>query len=319
MGFSRMTKPSWIEVSLTVDGELAESVAEVLARYIPIGVVIESTSVAQDLQSLESQPAGQLRVFGYLPVDDEVEETRKRLEKSLWYMGRIRNLPEPQYKTVYEEDWSEAWKKHYRPLAIGQRIAVIPAWLDHSAGGRVQIRIAPGMAFGTGAHPTTQMCLEMIEEHLIRRSHGEVDGQGQTVIDLGCGSGVLSIAALKLGAQRALGVDIDKNAIRSAKENAAINGVEERLDLEIGSLSEIQRGEFSLRQADIVIANILAPVIVDLLEKGLGQLVALGGMMVLSGILEDQAFEVEAALGDVNMQIVERRLRGDWLAIRAAK
>ena len=155
---------TWLEVSLTVDGEMAEAVAEVLARYIPDGVVIESTSVAAEPDDEGGHAVGPLRVCGYLPMDANLEETRRRIEEGLWYLGRIRPLPTPVFKPFEEINWVEAWKEHYHPIPVGERLIIVPAWLETPPGGRTPIRIDPGMAFGTGEHPTTRLCLELLEQ-----------------------------------------------------------------------------------------------------------------------------------------------------------
>lgn len=308
-----MSEASWLEVSLTVDGELAESVAEVLARFIPSGVVIESTAVAANPDDSEGHAVGPLRVFGYLPVDAQLEETRRQLEQALWYLGRIRPLPEAEFKPIQQTNWAEAWKQHYRPIAVGERLMVVPAWLDHPAGERIPIRIDPGMAFGTGTHPTTQLCLEALEAAVPNA------GQSWEVIDLGCGTAILAIAALKLGARHALGVDIDPEAIRAAQENAAVNGVSAHLELGIGSLAEVRAGAFSIRKARVVLANILAPVLVRLLAEGLGELLEDGGTLVLSGILEEQAAEVLTAAERHGLRLLTRWQSGDWVALSLGK
>ena len=305
-----METPTWLEVSLIVDGEMAEAVADVLARFAPEGVVIESTKIESNLQDVEGHPVGPLRVAGYLPVDDQVEDTRRRLEEALWYLGRIRELPAPQFKPVQQTDWSEAWKQHYRPIPIGQNLMIVPAWLDPDTGGRIPIRIDPGMAFGTGTHPTTQLCLEIIENRFRQTTP-------TAVIDLGCGSGILAVAALKLGAARALGIDIDADAIRSAQKNAAANQVAERLEFGLGSLAELQQGDFPIRTAPLVLANILAPILIRLLDEGLAETLTPDGLLVLSGILTEQADEVQAALEKHGLRLVEQRQIEDWVAISA--
>lgn len=308
-----MTEANWLEVSLTVDGELAEAVAEVLARYAPNGVAIESTAVTANPDDSEGHAIGPLRVLAYLRMNDQVEETRRHLEESLWYLGRIRPLPAPQFRLVAETDWAEAWKKHYHPIAIGQRLMIVPAWLEAEASGRIPVLIDPGMAFGTGTHPTTQLCLEMIEA-----LSSEGAGQAlpfETLIDLGCGSGILAVAALKMGASRALAVDIDADSVNATHENAEINGVSRRMEIGLGSLAEIRAGDFSIQQAPLVLANILAPVLVRLLDKGLGEILAPGGTLVLSGIIDEQAPEVEAAAARHGLRLVDRRQITDWVAL----
>ena len=168
------------------------------------------------------------------------------------------------------------------------------------------VRIDPSMAFGTGTHPSTQLCLEMVEKYL---------QPGQVVIDVGCGSGILSIAALRLGAKHALGVDIDNAAIRSTRENAAANGVENGLETGLGSVAEIRQNHFSVNKAPLVLANILAPVIIRLFDDGLGKLVKSGGVLVLSGILVEQAESVILAAGQHDLVHLYSLKMGDWIAL----
>jgi ribosomal protein L11 methyltransferase len=303
---------AWLEVSLILDGELAEAVSEVMARFAPDGVVIESTAVTSNPDDSEGHAVGPLRVCAYLLADDNVEETRKKLAEALWYLGRISPIPSPQYRLVKQTDWSEAWKQHYHPIAIGKSLMIIPAWLESPDPGRIAVRIDPGMAFGTGTHPTTQLCLELVEEAIQRAS-----GPLEAVIDVGCGSGILSTAAIKLGVGRALGVDVDPEAITASRENAALNGVAAQLEVGLGSLAEIRSGAFSMQRAPLVLANILATVVIRLLDEGLGDLVTPGGSLVLSGILEEQSPEVEAALVKHGLLLVDKRQSGDWVALLA--
>ena len=303
---------SWLEVSLILDGELAEAVSEVMARFAPDGVVVESTAVASNADDSEGHAVGPLRVCAYLLADDNVEETRKKLAEALWYLGRISSIPEPRYRLVQQADWSETWKQHYRPIAIGKRLMIIPAWLESPDPDRIPVHIDPGMAFGTGTHPTTQLCLELLEE-AIERAGGMLEG----VIDVGCGSGILSTAAIKLGVRRALGVDVDPEAITASRENAALNGVEAQQEGGLGSVAEIRSGAFSIQRAPLVLANILATVVIRLLDEGLGELVTPGGSLVLSGILEEQSPEVEAALIKHGLLLVDKHQSGDWVALLA--
>ena len=268
---------NWLEVSLIVDGEMAEAVAEVLARFAPNGVVIESTAIAANLEN-EGHPTGPLRVCAYLEIDAQIEETRQRIEESLWYLGRIRELPDPVFKTVDEVNWAETWKQHYKPVQIGERLIIVPAWLEAPDDTRIPIQIDPGMAFGTGTHPTTQLCLELLETYT---------PQGSDVLDIGCGSGILSIAALKLGAARAFGVDVEPDAIPAAHQNAAANGVAKRLALALGSVDEIKAGALEIQQAPLVLANILAHILMRLLDAGMGDLLAPSSALMIALILED--------------------------------
>ena len=304
-----MAEPHWLEVSLVVDGEMAEAVSEVLGRFVSNGVVVESGVKYNDSED-EGTPVGPLRVYGYLAVDERLEDTRRKLEESLWHLGQIQPLPAPAFKTIVDEDWMAAWKKHYHPIPVGERLIVLPAWINMDTAGRIPVKIDPSMAFGTGTHPTTQLCLELEEGTVV---------PGQPVIDVGCGSGILSIAALKLGASQALAVDIDPQAVRSTLENAQANGIEKGLETGVGSVAEILAGSFGLRQAPLVLANILAPVIIRLFDAGLGELVAPGGKLVLSGILDTQAAEVEAAAKNHGLTPLCRRQQLDWVAIECQR
>jgi ribosomal protein L11 methyltransferase len=299
----------WLEVSLLVSGELAEAVAEVLDRYSSNGVVYEQGVTYTDAED-EGTPIGPIKVYAYFPIDAYLEEKRQRLEEALWHLGRIQTLPEPAYRTIEDEDWMLAWKKHYRPIPIGKKLLILPVWIEQQDASRLAVKIDPSMAFGTGTHPTTQLCLEMVEKYT---------QPGQPSIDVGCGSGILSIGALKLGASHALGVDIDSASIRSTRENATNNQVEDRLEVGLGSVSEIRAGQFSLSTAPLVLANILAPVIIRLFEVGLGDLPTPGGTLVLSGILAEQASGVREAAEAHRLSFVEQVQQGDWVAIVFSK
>ncbi len=295
---------------------MAEALAEVLARYVSNGVVIESTAVEANEED-QGRPVGPLRVCGYLPVDGQLEDTRQRIEEALYFLGRIQPLPEPKFKPIDEVNWAEAWKRHYRPIAIGERLVIVPAWLEAPDDTRLPIRIDPGMAFGTGTHPTTQLCLELLEVQLLAKH--PVRGKEVDVIDVGCGSGILSIAALKLGAARAFGVDTDPEAITAADENAAKNGVADRGDFAVGSVAEIKAGVFPVKDAPIVVANILAPILIRLLDAGLGDLVTPDGDLILSGVLEEQLPEVKGALQAHGFSVETKRQIDDWVAISAQR
>jgi ribosomal protein L11 methyltransferase len=295
----------WIEVSMTVSGELAEAVAEVISRFVSNGVVTESGVTYNDEED-EGTPFGPVRVYGYLPVDENIEQTRQQLTESLYYLGMIQPLPEPVFKTIVDEDWMAAWKQHYRPIEIGKKILILPAWIEQTDFSRVAVKIDPSMAFGTGTHPTTQLCMEMVEKYT---------QPGQNVIDVGCGSGILSIGAIKMGAKHALAVDIDAAAIKSSQENAEANGVLEYLEVGIGSVTEINAGQFSLRQAPLVLANILAPIIIRLFDGGLANLLEPGGVMVLSGILDQQASRVLDSAQQHGLVLIEQGQINDWVSL----
>jgi ribosomal protein L11 methyltransferase len=307
---------NWLEVSLTVNGELAEAVADVLARFAYSGVRMEQGVRYTDDEDAGT-PTGPITVRAYLEMNDQIEETRQKLEESLYYLGRIQPLPAASYKQIADQNWMEAWKQHYKPILIGQRLVILPAWMDSPDPNRIAIKIDPGMAFGTGTHPTTQLCLELMET-LFTQSSIETRNS-QIAIDVGCGSGILSIAAVKLGAVSALGVDIDAGSIVNARENANTNRVGDELILEVGSVQEILDGRFAFRKGSLVLANILAPVIVRLFDAGLAELITENGSIILSGILQEQAQNVIEAAQAKGLRLNERKQMGDWVAMMMSR
>ena len=304
-----MDKASWLEISLQVSPEQAEAVAEVLGRFTQEGVVIEQMAKENNL-SPEPILQNSVKVFGYLFADETVEKQKKRLEESLWHLGQIQQLPAPTYRIIHDQNWMTAWRKQYRPLKVGKKLAILPAWAENAFPARIPIRINPGMAFGTGTHPTTQLSLEMMENKI---------QPGQFIFDIGCGSGILSAAAIKLGAERAYGVDISAAAIASSAENAELNQVREKIELYQGSVSDIIKGCFSVLQAPLVTANILASVILRLFDDGLAKLVNPGGFLILSGILTPQISEVSSKAEAFGLQIIEQIEIDDWVALGLRK
>ena len=308
---------NWLEVSLTVDGELAESVADVFARFAPNGVMTEQGVKYNDAEDAGT-PTGPITVRAYLEINDQIEETRQKLEESLFYLGMIRPLPAPAYKQIADQNWMEAWKQYYKPILIGERLLILPAWMESPNPSRVAIKIDPGMAFGTGTHPTTQLCLELMEGSIETLKVSKTFRVFH-IIDIGCGSGILSIAAIKLGAIKALGVDIDEESIKNSRENADTNGVGEELILGVGSVNEILEGRFAFKKAPLVVANILAPVIVRLFDVGLAELIEENGAIILSGILQEQEQSVIEAGQAKGLRMSVHRQSGDWIALTMSR
>ena len=290
---------------MVVDGELAEAVSEVLDRFTTGGVVVESDVKYMNDED-EGTAFGPVKVFGYLVNDTNIEESRQKLEEALWHLHVIRELPQPTYRAVADENWMAAWKEHYHPIPIGKKLLVLPAWIKQQDMTRIAVKIDPSMAFGTGTHPSTQLCLELIEEYTL---------PGKAVIDIGCGSGILSIAALKLGASHALAVDIDPESVKASAENAQPNGVLDKMEIGQGSVAEIKSNKFSINQAPVVLANILAPILIRLFDAGMADLVEPGGVIILAGILAEQADGVIESAGLHGLTFAERRQSGDWVAL----
>jgi ribosomal protein L11 methyltransferase len=298
-------KLHWLEISLQVDNEIAEAVAEVLSRYVANGVVIENDMHYRDDDDLGTA-VGSARVYGYLPADAHLEPRKQLIEEALWHLGQIMPLPEIRYRNIADQNWMTAWKEHYKPILIGEKLLVLPAWMENTYPERKAVKIDPSMAFGTGMHPSTQLCLQFIEKY---------QQPGEDIIDIGAGTGILSIAALHLGARKAVAVDIDPVSVEAVHENAVRNGIIGGLETGVGSLQEVLAGNYSIGQASLVVANILASVVINLLDTGLAWLLPRGGRLILAGILENQAERVVYAAGEQGLTLIDRRQMGDWVAL----
>src|SRR5579859_2436130 len=300
----------WVEVALEVDGEAAEAVVEVLNRYGHQGVAIEQAGFYIETWEDEIPRAERLVVRAYLPEDDRTDAVKHQLEEALWHLGRLYPMPTPQYRAIDEQDWAEAWKVNYHPVRLGKHILIRPLWIDVEAvPGDVVIALDPGMAFGTGTHPSTQLVLEATEDLL--EAHPSA-----TVLDLGCGSGILSIGAVKMGALHALAVDTDPIAVRSTNENAVVNGVSDKITAQTGSLDSLLH---AATRFDLALVNILAKVIIAMCGQGLGSMLRPSGVGVFGGIIQEQADEVEAALRATGLTPYKRRFSGEWVVIEARR
>ena len=245
----------------------------------------------------------QTLVRGYLADAPENARLLDQLMRELPARPFADYYGEPRVKRLATEDWAEAWKRHYRPLRIGQRIVISPSWEEPALGaGDVLIKLDPGMAFGTGTHPSTQLALRLLEKYIRPRS---------VALDVGTGSGVLAIAAVKLGATRVIATDIDPEAVRTAEENARLNEVRNQITLLVDSV--IDSGRY-----DLVVANILADVLADLLlHENLAARVAPEGVLILSGIIQQRREVVDLALRAAGMEVIDVAADGDWIALAA--
>ncbi len=300
-------KEHWIEVSLKVNQELAESIANALSEIIPGGVVLERIVGGVFPHELDLE-VGPVRVYGYLPVDNNLKERRDKVMKALFYLGRISPIPDPVFSPLETKDWATAWKKHYCPIPLGPRLIVVPSWLENPTPERIPIFMDPGVAFGSGTHPSTQLTLILLEECLAENPSTEM-------IDIGCGSGILSIAAVKLGVSSVLGVDTDPDAVRIARINAEINKVDDRTNFSQGSVIELLKNDYQLSQAPLVTVNIIVPILVMLFEEGLRETIAPGGNLILSGILEDQLASLLDLLTDQGIKLRNQCQQGEWIAL----
>lgn len=315
-----------LELSVACDAEAAEAVSELFNRYngggydddneageaSGGGAVIEATGFDDARQ--EYAGAQRIVVKTWLKPGARGREARRLIEDGLWRLSLLYPIPEAQVRPVQDEDWAHAWKKFYKPIRIGKRMVLKPTWESWQGDpADLVIHLDPGMAFGTGMHPTTRLCIAALEESV---------QPGDAVLDIGTGSGVLAICALRLGAARVLATDIDPLAVRVAGENALLNGYDflpedpgARLELRKESVPPDGAGAFQ-----VVVANILAEVLAKLFDGAyantpLAQPLAPGGTMILSGILADRATIVDDAAQRHGLTAVGRFEEGDWVAL----
>jgi ribosomal protein L11 methyltransferase len=301
----------WLELTVAADVEAVEAVSEILGRVAPVGTTVEPAFELVDeglgARIDTTRPAF---VRAYLPAGDETASRRAIADASealghLQAFG-LRPIGELTTRVVQDADWAEAWKEQFPVLRVGRRLVIRPTWRDlEPLPGDVVVALDPGMAFGTGLHPTTRLCLAALERLADR---GRL--VGQRVLDLGCGSGILSIAAVRLGATSAFGMDTDPIAVEATAANAARNGLE----------GSIAAGEGSLPTGSspfgVVLANLIAGVLVPLAPQLRAEL-ADGGALVASGIFVDREAEVADAFVAAGLAITGRDAEGDWIALEA--
>lgn len=309
----------WLEVTLPVPADRLDRVCNLLTANGMIGLVVEEEGdflrfLEQNRQywdyvdeGLAARMKGASRVKFYVP---DSEEGQRQLRQ---YLAGLEEY-EPQTVSLREEDWATSWQKYYQPIPVGNRVYIVPDWMrgEPVPDGRVPLYLNPGLTFGTGAHPTTQLCLELLEE-VIR--------PGDQVLDLGCGSGILAIAALALGASRAVGVDIDPKAADVAFESAALNGIgADRLSVYAGDVLSDKKlaARLGPGQNRVVLANIVADVIIPLSAKA-GEFMTPDGVFLTSGVIDGREDEVRAALEANGFAVVKHLERGGWHAFRGER
>jgi ribosomal protein L11 methyltransferase len=311
----------WLEFSVTTDGETAEAVVELFNRYSRGGAAVETLLDCFEYELPCATLPSQVVVKTYLPLDGSADVVCQQLQEGLWHLGQIHPIPEPVIRKLAEEDWAESWKKQYHLLHVGQRTVIVPAWEKHQpAPGEIVIRLEPGMAFGTGLHPTTRLALQAMEERLV---------PGCTVLDVGTGSGILAIGAAKAGARSVLALDADPSAVAVARENVERNQVAHLVTVCHGSLRGgdvvpnyfLAEGALDLLEAgqyDLVLVNILAHVIIGM-APALRDSLLPGGLLIAAGLIEGQESDVREALVAQELEIVGRSQEKDWVALVAQR
>jgi ribosomal protein L11 methyltransferase len=298
----------WLELTVRTHPEAVEAVSELMSRYTPGGVAIEEPiellDEGQQYRVLRDEP---VRVHAYLPIDGAEGELRQSIAEGLWHLASLgaHFVEDLQTRAIDEEDWANAWKDFFHVTHIGRRLVIRPSWRAYTpAPAEVVLELDPGMAFGTGLHPTTRMCLEQVEKRM---------QAGMRVLDVGTGSGILALAAAKLGAADVYCIDNSSVAVESARANVAINDLAHAVIVMPGELDEAEAAHMAGR-FELVLVNILAHVI-GAMAPQLVQVLAPGGLLIASGIIEARRQDAEAPLRGAGLQLIDQASIDDWLVL----
>ncbi len=303
---------AWLELSVTADPEAVEAVSEILSRFAPGGTTVEPAfELVEEGLGARIDPSRPAIVRAYLPAR-EAAAARAGVAGAETALGHLtafglRPIGPLETRVVHEEDWAHAWKAHFPVLRVGRRLVIRPTWRRHRrTAGDVVLALDPGMAFGTGLHPTTRLCLAGIESWADRG----LLMPGARVLDVGCGSGILAIAAGLFGAGELVGLDTDPIAIEATRANARRNRLGRRLTARQGSLPS------GGPPFDLVLANLIASVLVEL-AGALAAETRPDGRLLASGIFVDREPEVSAAFEAAGLAIAGRSEDGEWVALEA--
>lgn len=306
---------NWNEISVSTTTLAVEIISNIFIELGSKGVMIEDPSdfhlqgqdpLAWDYMEKEVFDFGHedVRVIGYFSSEEDINEKISEIEKRLDYvksLGLDTGTLEIYKREVKQENWENEWKKYFNVQKVSDSIVIKPSWEEYTAKeGEKIIDIDPGMAFGTGTHETTRMCINAIEKYM---------NKGDSLIDIGCGSGILSIAAAHLGAEKVIAVDLDKLAVKVSKENVDLNGFSNTIDVRYGDLTDVID-----EKADVIVANIIADIIAKLSEN-IADFIKDGGYFISSGIINDKKDFVISKLKENNFDIIEENNDGEWNCI----
>lgn len=306
---------NWNEISVSTTTLAVEIISNIFIESGSKGVMIEDPSdfhlqgqdpLAWDYMEKEVFDFGHedVRVIGYFSSEEDINEKISEIEKRLDYvksLGLDTGTLEIYKREVKQENWENEWKKYFNVQKVSDSIVIKPSWEEYTAKeGEKIIDIDPGMAFGTGTHETTRMCINAIEKYM---------NKGDSLIDIGCGSGILSIAAAHLGAEKVIAVDLDKLAVKVSKENVDLNGFSNTIDVRYGDLTDVID-----EKADVIVANIIADIIAKLSEN-IADFMKDGGYFISSGIINDKKDFVISKLKENNFDIIEENNDGEWNCI----
>lgn len=304
----------WTEIQVTVPVECVDEAGAIVSMTVPYGIYIEDYSDMEEevleiahIDLIDEELLARDRTKGIVHVYISPEENPNEAVSFIKERLEAENIPyELNLSLCKNADWENNWKKYFKPMPVGEKLLIQPIWKENApSDGRVVLNLEPGLAFGSGSHETTRLCLAAIEKHIT---------EGCTMLDIGCGSGILSIASLLLGAGSAVGVDIDKLAVKTARENAQRNGIDDaRYTLYNGNLTDQVSGKFN-----VIAANIVADAIIAL-SKGVDEFMYDDSVYIVSGIIDIREAEVTQALDEYGFRITARHEDGGWLCLECMK
>lgn len=305
-----MVNADWTEIAVTIKAEDTDRAGDITQMVVPYGIYIEDYSNLEeeaweiahiDLidEDLLQKDRTKSIIHVYISPEENPSEAISFLKERFDAEGIWNEI---SMANCAEEDWINNWKKYFKPIPVGERLLVRPMWEEeYDAGDRVVLHLEPGLAFGTGTHETTRLCMELLEKYI---------EPNDTLLDMGCGSGILSVAGLLLGAESAVGVDIDALAVKTAIANAGVNGVSDKFTGICGNLAEKVSGKF-----DVVVANIVADIVI-LLTQDAPRFMNPDTIYIMSGIIDTREDDVLACLAE-KFELIDRREEKGWVALAA--
>ncbi len=305
-------KETWVEIAVTTPPQLSEALANFLEELETHGVFQDEALQNESFNGLADRPNQAEIIKAYLPRDGETAGKLAELDR---YLASLEELfpeyPKPSYVTteIVDPDWAERWKKYFKPLRISRNIVIKPTWERYSAeGGDIVIDIDPGMAFGTGQHASTRLCVNALEDIIVKNR----PAGGWNVLDVGTGTGILAMCCVRLGADRVTAIDLDQQAVEIATTNVAINGLQDRIDI-LNRDVAMMEGAFNL-----IVANLTAPTFINIHEK-LISLLAPGGYLTASGITDMYVNQIEKIFASDDVAIETRLAEKEWVCITFKK
>ena len=302
----------WTEIKIIVPDKYLDTAGDIAQMTVPYGIYIEDYSMLEEevkqiahIDLIDEELLAKDRTHGIVHIYISPEDNPQEAIAFLKERYTSESIPhEIECESCVEEDWLNNWKQYFNPIPVGEKLLIRPTWRDEfDAGQRVVLNLDPGLAFGTGTHETTRLVLQAVEKYA---------GPGKTFLDVGCGSGILAVAGLLLGCDSAVGVDIDEMAVKTATENAQLNGVSDRFTALCGNLTDKISGTY-----DIVAANIVADAII-MLSRDVGKFMNDDSVYIMSGIIDTRGSEVETAVSE-NFNIIDKYEENGWVCLVARK